>query len=437
MIQRGLGLSALGEAEGLQTRHAFIIDSLKHPDEVRALRHIFGGCFYLVGVVAREQVRRLRLHQRKGISASIFDELSGRDADEPDAPHGQHTAATVPLSDYFFVNEGSTRDPINAEASRLLRLIFNIGITSPHRDEFGMLAATRAAGRSACLSRQVGAAVVNATGELIATGYNDVPRAGGGLYGPEEDDQRCWVRGAKCYNDEEKKALVGELTQAVSQVLREAGREIPADVAAIVSRTLASSRVKSLIEFSRAVHAEMEAIISIARRSASGLPGATLYTTTFPCHNCAKHIIAAGILRVVYLEPYEKSLARKLHGDAIRDPNGGEDERSVPFDMYAGAAPSRYAEFFEMRDGDRRKHQGIYLDQEHARASMMPRGAQSMSELAHRISKALEHMKSQRRPGDSQQPAQNSGGGDERGPLEELEQRKDDGVSAEASTPGS
>jgi hypothetical protein len=27
--------------------------------------------------------------------------------------------------------------------------------------------------------------------------------------------------------------------------------------------------------------------------------GATLFSTTFPCHNCAKHIIASGIRRVV------------------------------------------------------------------------------------------------------------------------------------------
>ncbi|MDN3612645.1 hypothetical protein QWZ16_23945 [Vibrio ostreicida] len=26
----------------------------------------------------------------------------------------------------------------------------------------------------------------------------------------------------------------------------------------------------------------------------------------FPCHNCAKHIVASGIKRVVYVEPYPK-----------------------------------------------------------------------------------------------------------------------------------
>ena len=44
-------------------------------------------------------------------------------------------------------------------------------------------------------------------------------------------------------------------------------------------------------------HAEMEALLSCARSGVS-TRGATLYSTTFPCHNCAKHIIAAGVARV-------------------------------------------------------------------------------------------------------------------------------------------
>ena len=67
-----------------------------------------------------------------------------------------------------------------------------------------------------------------------------------------------------------------------------------------------------LIEFSRTVHAEMAAIVDAARRGVS-VQDCNLYTTTFPCHECAKHIVAAGIRRVVYIEPYPKSQALSLH----------------------------------------------------------------------------------------------------------------------------
>src|SRR3974377_740241 len=61
---------------------------------------------------------------------------------------------------------------------------------------------------------------------------------------------------------------------------------------------LGASEFLNLIEFSRAVHAEMEAIISVARTGKAGLMGGTIFSTTFPCHNCARHIVAAGIKRV-------------------------------------------------------------------------------------------------------------------------------------------
>lgn len=59
-------------------------------------------------------------------------------------------------------------------------------------------------------------------------------------------------------------------------------------------------------------HAEMAALMSCARSGGSPVDG-TLYCTTFRCHNCAKHIVAAGIRSVVYVEPYPKSKAKDLY----------------------------------------------------------------------------------------------------------------------------
>jgi dCMP deaminase len=51
------------------------------------------------------------------------------------------------------------------------------------------------------------------------------------------------------------------------------------------------------------LHAEANAITKIAR-SSNNSNGATLYVTTSPCIECAKLIIQAGIVRVVYGEEY-------------------------------------------------------------------------------------------------------------------------------------
>ena len=77
-----------------------------------------------------------------------------------------------------------------------------------------------------------------------------------------------------------------------------------------------TARVWRLTEFGRPVHAEMSAITDAARRGVT-VASATLYTTTYPCHGCARHILSAGIARVVYVEPYAKSLTHNLHEDAL------------------------------------------------------------------------------------------------------------------------
>ena len=59
------------------------------------------------------------------------------------------------------------------------------------------------------------------------------------------------------------------------------------------------------------LHAESNAILKCAKY---GRPtnGSTLYITHSPCIECAKLIIQAGIIRVVYLEDYKKSEGLEL-----------------------------------------------------------------------------------------------------------------------------
>jgi tRNA(Arg) A34 adenosine deaminase TadA len=125
------------------------------------------------------------------------------------------------------------------------------------------------------------------------------------------------------------------------------------------------SQFMDALEYGRIIHAEMSAITDAARL---GMPvkDATLFCTTFPCHMCAKHIVASGLKRVVFLEPYPKSLASDLHSDSI-DVEGGPRGnyslfKSVKFEHSFGVTPRRYRELFER---SRRKKGGnfrrIYL----------------------------------------------------------------------------
>jgi cytidine/deoxycytidylate deaminase-like protein len=125
-----------------------------------------------------------------------------------------------------------------------------------------------------------------------------------------------------------------------------------------------------ITEYGRAVHAEMNAITDCARR---GVPvaGSRLFSTTFPCHNCAKHIVAAGIREVIYIEPYPKSQVAALFSDSIaldRKPTANQ----VGFSSFVGFAPTRFADLFHMPP-KRKDDDNHILNWDDLRATAKPR----------------------------------------------------------------
>lgn len=111
-----------------------------------------------------------------------------------------------------------------------------------------------------------------------------------------------------------------------------------------------------LLEFSRSIHAEMHAILSAAKSGSSSIVGGSLYATTYPCHSCARHIIASGISKVFYIEPYRKSLAVKIHKDAITESEHSQEK--VRILMYEGVAPRKYLSLYRVPSGASRKENG-------------------------------------------------------------------------------
>ena len=76
------------------------------------------------------------------------------------------------------------------------------------------------------------------------------------------------------------------------------------------------------------IHAEMNALLYCAKEGIS-VKGATAYITHFPCLNCAKALIQAGIAKVVYkhdyrIDDYALELFRKNNIEVLKF--GGEDE---------------------------------------------------------------------------------------------------------------
>jgi deoxycytidylate deaminase len=171
-----------------------------------------------------------------------------------------------------------------------------------------MFLARAAALRSLDLSRQVGAAIFSSNAEILALGSNEVPKAGGGTYWSDDNfDDRDYVRKVDS-NFVRKREILLEILSIIDP---------KGDIEKMSKdKRIQDSLLMDALEYGRVVHAEMGALSDAARLGHQVKDG-VLYCTTFPCHLCAKHIVAAGIARVVFLEPYPKSLAPHLHSDSI------------------------------------------------------------------------------------------------------------------------
>lgn len=338
--------------------HAFIVSSLKHPQEVEELREIYSSSFFLVAINESEDQRRANLVHAKDLRGSDADELIRRDEGE-DEPFGQHTRDVFEMADIHLtlnpiVPTGSKKSndiealltqQVDRQVSRILNLIFGNPFVTPTFDEYAMFMAYASGLRSADLSRQTGAVITTPLKEIVATGANEVPQCGGGQYWPDPETYedtpggRDYTKGEDA-NRTERARIVEEIVRLFkyNEVSEEKEKEE-------IRQSLLRSSIKYLTEYSRPVHAEMSAIIACARSGIS-LNGATLYCSTFPCHNCAKHIINAGIQRVVFIEPYPKSKTMKLYSDSATITR---EKDKVSFEEFVGIGPRRFFDLFSLK----------------------------------------------------------------------------------------
>ncbi|MBK6087624.1 anti-phage dCTP deaminase [Ruminococcus difficilis] len=320
-------------------RTAYIIKSIKHPDEADYLKQVYGDGFHLIGITSNICNRKNYLTNVKNMESSQALELMTRDSDEIN-DLGQHTQDAFQNSDYF-INVGANTNDIQNSVFRLIDLLFGNPFITPTFEEYAMFMAYAASMRSADLSRQIGA-VITRDNEILSSGVNDCPRYKGGLYW-QIHDQNCYYdeKNGRDYMlgfDSNKK----EQNEIIDKILLNLGVENTPDNKKRIKR----SGIGALTEYGRVVHAEMEAILSCARNSISS-KDATMYATTFPCHNCAKHIIAAGIKKVVYIEPYPKSKAIKFYKREISTELEDVGEKVV-FIPFSGVGPRRYIDLFAM-----------------------------------------------------------------------------------------
>lgn len=314
---------------------AFVFRQIKRPAEITTLKEVYGrnilflGCYaskdQRVQSLVADMIKTRRHDSRTALEADALRIMS-IDEEERDKPHGQRFAECYPHSD--FIIDCSSKASCKESCERFVEIYFGSHFVSPSIDEYASYIANAASYRSLDLSRQVGAAIFSEDRQVISLGCNEVPKSGGGTYWSDcEHDHRDYSLG---YDSNQK--VREDLVRDTIIRIKEAGWLIEdvanQDISDLTKESFAKaapgknsgplqgSMVADLIEYGRMVHAEMNALADAARFGKS-TAGATMYCTTMPCHMCTKLIVASGICRVVYLQPYGKSLVRELYADSV------------------------------------------------------------------------------------------------------------------------
>ena len=360
-------------------RVAYILRSLKHKDELQDLRDVYGDGFIAISAYSPKDEREWALTNQlakskpsvgKSKLRATATKLIEIDEAEEGKALGQNVGDAFPLADFFV--EASDRKRLRENLRRFIELFFGNHFVTPSRDEFGMYQAAAAAFRSADLSRQVGAALATQDGEIIAVGCNDTPKAGGGLYwAGDEPDGRDFALFGHDPSEQTKREIIAEMLERLDEAgflaEKQSKKNVGEQADDLLSGHLKGAQIANLLEFGRVLHAEMGAITEAARR---GVPtmDTILYCTTFPCHLCARLIIASGIKRVVFIEPYPKSKTEDLYHDSVVVDELDLAADMVNFQAFVGVAPRIYDQLFRM-EHDRKTTDGEAIHWEPSNAS--------------------------------------------------------------------
>lgn len=252
----GADILARRTLEKLDPNRNYIVDSIRNPVEVDALRK--SGRFVLLNIDAPADIRFERIKARKRENdPQTLEEFQDKERAEGRnmAVHKQSIEDCQALADYTIINDGSLEE-LHARVAEIVKGVLGTA-PRPGWDDYFMSIAQVVASRSNCVKRKVAALIVKDR-RIISTGYNGTPRG----------TRNCNEGGCpRCNSLAPSGTSLGDCFCS---------------------------------------HGEENAITQAAYHGTS-LKGSTLYTTFSPCLLCTKMIINAGIVEVVYNHEYPMS----------------------------------------------------------------------------------------------------------------------------------
>jgi deoxycytidylate deaminase/dephospho-CoA kinase len=283
-----------------------VIDGIRNVGEIDHLRDVFGYRFTLIAVLASFDARWDRIastYTDRGSGPAEFIEDDKRDKNE-ETQYGQQVELCVDRADILIDN--STGVSTTEFKAKLLDFVDLATGTKPRgasQPEILMNIAFSSSHSSKCIKRHVGAVIVDPKGQVVSAGYNENPLGTNPCVEEPTYEKQCFRdiirnnhfksladKGARCPVCGEKIAFEkGPPWRCTACATK--GEKTNLESFFFPDRAL---------NWCTAVHAEVWAILAAGERARGG----TLYTTTFPCAQCAEKIVQSAIEKVVFTESY-------------------------------------------------------------------------------------------------------------------------------------
>jgi deoxycytidylate deaminase len=305
--EKGLAVlvdTSLAECAESDTR--LVIDGIRNLGEVDRLRNVFGYRFTLFSLLSSHDSRWARISSKytdSGLRRGDFDDDDERDRNE-ETDYGQQVELCLDKADILINNQDSVSLPdFKRKILDYADLVLGTKPRAATQPEILMSMAFASSHGSKCLKRHVGALVTDSRGQVIGVGYNENPLGTKPCAEEPTYEYRCYrdilrndhfedlaKRGARCPKcGEPLKQMKGPPWRCENCLEKEEKTNLES--------FFFPDRAMS---WCTAIHAEVRAILAAGERASGGV----LYTTTFPCFQCAEKIVQVGIKTVFFSEAY-------------------------------------------------------------------------------------------------------------------------------------
>lgn len=382
--------------------HLIVIDQIKNTFEYQLLSYVYGDNYTQIGLFSKPHKRNSYLESKFGeasdddsnkesllkilkksttidldckkplgeyIDNDIIDgivndylseirndcssKLIKKDSIETDESHkvtGQSVSKLYHRSHFYFDLDKTTSE-LMQQVNTFIEILLGKNKEYPSQSEFAMAIAAQASVRSNFPHRRhIGATLVSKHGEVLSIGSIRAPSESPNTQLKDQDkilsgyqkykaDTEQWVKFLRSIEDNFLSTNNISKCEIFNTVNKKC--KISKDSIIQLRRFISDS-----LDYHPCTHAEISAILDAAKLGVS-IRGATLYTTLYPCHLCAKDLISAGIKKAVYLEAYPKSKNDQLYPHSITDHEGHDDEK-INFSPFFGVGPDRFYFYYSL-----------------------------------------------------------------------------------------